>query len=178
MMIRFHPFSEHAVLAICDAHVTRHLSDILPLSRIAPPGPEAGFMLRELLYLSGGMGGEGDGPNMMALSPMTVPDYFPNVPMLAVSRNPVFPKFIKMIEISNPALCNLLRRKVSELMVDWKRSQRCLSSFRASFCNILLALVIQVVCLISWACPHTKSYNPGASWPSIRRCLHEEVLTD
>ena len=28
MMIRFHPFSEHAVLAFHDAHVTRHLSDI------------------------------------------------------------------------------------------------------------------------------------------------------
>ena len=58
------------------------------------------------------MGGGGDGPNMMALSPMTVPDYFPNVPLLAVSKNPVFPKFIKMIEVSNPTLCNLLRRKV------------------------------------------------------------------
>lgn len=60
----------------------------------------------------GGMGGDSDGPSMMALSPMTVPDYFPHVPLLAVSRNPVFPKFIKMIEVSNPALCNLLRRKV------------------------------------------------------------------
>lgn len=60
----------------------------------------------------GGIGGGGDGPSMMALSPMTVPDYFPNIPLLAVTRNPVFPKFIKMIEVSNPALCNLLRRKV------------------------------------------------------------------
>lgn len=60
----------------------------------------------------GGMGGGGEGPSTMALSPMTVPDYFPNIPLLAVSRNPVFPKFIKMIEVTNPALCNLLRRKV------------------------------------------------------------------
>ena len=58
--------------------------------------------------------GENDGPNTMALSPMTVPDFFPHVPLLAISRNPVFPKFIKMIEISNPKLCDIMRRKVRE----------------------------------------------------------------
>lgn len=38
-------------------------------------------------------------PQMTALTPMMVPDVFPNVPLIAVSRNPVFPRFIKIIEV-------------------------------------------------------------------------------
>ncbi|XP_011450397.3 lon protease homolog, mitochondrial isoform X2 [Magallana gigas] len=45
-------------------------------------------------------------------TPLTVPDYFPRVPVLAVNRNPVFPKFSKMLEIKDPELMELLRRKV------------------------------------------------------------------
>ena len=57
---------------------------------------------------SSGSGGEesgGDGSmpyneaQMTALTPMMVPDVFPNVPLIAVSRNPVFPRFIKIIEV-------------------------------------------------------------------------------
>ena len=45
------------------------------------------------------------GPSFtVALSPMTVPDNFPMVPIIAVNRNPVFPKFIKMLEVS--VVCN------------------------------------------------------------------------
>ncbi|GBL95773.1 Lon protease, mitochondrial [Araneus ventricosus] len=51
-------------------------------------------------------------PHMGALTPMTVPDVWPVVPVLAVSRNPVFPKFIKILEISDPSLVDLIRRKV------------------------------------------------------------------
>lgn len=40
-------------------------------------------------------------PQMTALTPMLVPEVFPNVPLIAVSRNPVFPRFIKIIEVSN-----------------------------------------------------------------------------
>ena len=36
----------------------------------------------------------------VALSAITVPDSFPNVPLIPISRYPVFPKFIKMIEVS------------------------------------------------------------------------------
>ncbi|KAJ3598935.1 hypothetical protein NHX12_032898 [Muraenolepis orangiensis] len=71
---------------------------------------------------SSGSGGEdsgGDGgampysePQMTALTPMMVPDVFPNVPLIAVSRNPVFPRFIKIIEVKNAALMELLKRKV------------------------------------------------------------------
>ncbi|XP_059847498.1 lon protease homolog, mitochondrial isoform X1 [Hypanus sabinus] len=65
-------------------------------------------------------GGAGDGeegaagmaPAMTALSPMIVPDVFPNVPLIAVTRNPVFPRFIKIIEVKNKKLMELLRRKV------------------------------------------------------------------
>lgn len=57
---------------------------------------------------SAGSGGEesgGDegapygGPQMTALTPMLVPEVFPNVPLIAVNRNPVFPRFIKIIEV-------------------------------------------------------------------------------
>ncbi|KAI0214087.1 hypothetical protein LSAT2_000823 [Lamellibrachia satsuma] len=51
-------------------------------------------------------------PGIMPLSPMTVPEVWPRVPVIAVKRNPVFPRFIKMIEITNPTLMDLLRRKV------------------------------------------------------------------
>lgn len=57
-------------------------------------------------------GGDSDGPSdsdqpvvpvyskpMGALTPMTVPEVWPVVPVIAVSRNPVFPKFIKIIEV-------------------------------------------------------------------------------
>ncbi|XP_056131990.1 lon protease homolog, mitochondrial [Lampris incognitus] len=49
---------------------------------------------------------------MTALTPMMVPEVFPHVPLIAVSRNPVFPRFIKIIEVKNKALMELLRRKV------------------------------------------------------------------
>uniref|UniRef100_A0A3Q3WG05 Lon protease homolog, mitochondrial n=1 Tax=Mola mola TaxID=94237 RepID=A0A3Q3WG05_MOLML len=43
---------------------------------------------------------------------MMVPEVFPNVPLIAVSRHPVFPRFIKIIEVKHQALMDLLRRKV------------------------------------------------------------------
>lgn len=46
------------------------------------------------------------------LSPIQVPERWPIVPVLAVSRNPVFPNFVKLLEISNPSLLELVRRKV------------------------------------------------------------------
>lgn len=46
------------------------------------------------------------------LSPIQVPEKWPIVPVLAVSRNPVFPNFVKLLEISQPDLLELIRRKV------------------------------------------------------------------
>ena len=34
-----------------------------------------------------------------ALSTQQIPDIFPKVPVIAISRNPVFPRFIKMLEV-------------------------------------------------------------------------------
>lgn len=50
---------------------------------------------------SGGGGADagGAGPVMTALTPLLVPEHFPNVPLIAVTRNPVFPRFIKIIEV-------------------------------------------------------------------------------
>ncbi|XP_063002940.1 lon protease homolog, mitochondrial [Elgaria multicarinata webbii] len=42
-----------------------------------------------------------------------VPEHVPHVPLIAVARNPVFPRFIKIIEVKNKKLVDLLRRKVS-----------------------------------------------------------------
>ncbi|KAK2501110.1 hypothetical protein MC885_019263 [Smutsia gigantea] len=61
---------------------------------------------------AGGSAGGGEGPVVTALTPMTIPDVFPHLPLIAVTRNPVFPRFIKIIEVKNKKLVELLRRKV------------------------------------------------------------------
>ncbi|XP_054418200.1 lon protease homolog, mitochondrial [Pteronotus mesoamericanus] len=61
---------------------------------------------------AGGSAGGGEGPIVTALTPMTIPDVFPHLPLIAVTRNPVFPRFIKIIEVKNKKLVELLRRKV------------------------------------------------------------------
>lgn len=48
---------------------------------------------------AGGSAGGGEGPVITALTPMTIPDVFPHLPLIAVTRNPVFPRFIKIIEV-------------------------------------------------------------------------------
>jgi Lon-like ATP-dependent protease len=40
---------------------------------------------------------------------VAVPEVFPYVPCIAVSRSPVFPRFMKIIELSEPVLMNLIR---------------------------------------------------------------------
>lgn len=55
----------------------------------------------------GAAAGGGDGPVVTALAPMTVPDVFPHLPLIAITRNPVFPRFIKIVEVKRaprPAL--------------------------------------------------------------------------
>ncbi|XP_053213531.1 lon protease homolog, mitochondrial-like [Panonychus citri] len=46
------------------------------------------------------------------LATMTVPEYWPNIPVIAITGRPVFPKFLKVIDISNPSLISLIKRKV------------------------------------------------------------------
>ncbi|KAF5289191.1 hypothetical protein FQR65_LT00077 [Abscondita terminalis] len=43
---------------------------------------------------------------------VVVPEVWPHVPVIAISRNIVFPRFIKLIELTNPSLIELIRRKV------------------------------------------------------------------
>ena len=43
---------------------------------------------------------------------VVVPEVWPHVPVIAINRNPVFPRFIKLVELSNPILMDLIRRKV------------------------------------------------------------------
>lgn len=38
-------------------------------------------------------------PSLGALAQVVVPDVFPEVPLLPVHRNPVFPRFVKMMEV-------------------------------------------------------------------------------
>ena len=40
-----------------------------------------------------------DSQQQQAIAPVSIPDIFPEVPVLPVSRHPVFPKFVKMIEV-------------------------------------------------------------------------------
>ncbi|XP_052280606.1 lon protease homolog, mitochondrial-like isoform X2 [Dreissena polymorpha] len=49
---------------------------------------------------------------MSALTTTTIPDYFPNIPVIAINRNPVFPRFVKLIEVNDKKLVDLIKRKV------------------------------------------------------------------
>ncbi|XP_030370970.1 lon protease homolog, mitochondrial isoform X2 [Scaptodrosophila lebanonensis] len=51
-------------------------------------------------------------PDTQLPATVAVPDVWPHVPMLAMRRNPLFPRFMKIVEVSNPVLMDLLRRKV------------------------------------------------------------------
>ena len=42
----------------------------------------------------------------------TVPEFWPDVPVIAVNRHPVFPKFIKIVELNDEKLVDTVRRKV------------------------------------------------------------------
>ncbi|XP_072401412.1 lon protease homolog, mitochondrial [Diabrotica undecimpunctata] len=65
-----------------------------------PDGPEDGVPAAE----------ENFNPQLPAT--VSVPEVWPHVPVIAISKNIVFPRFIKLIELTNPQLIKLLRRKV------------------------------------------------------------------
>lgn len=46
------------------------------------------------------------------LAHIHVPEFFPIVPCIAVNKNPVLPKFVKMVEISNPELMELVSSRI------------------------------------------------------------------
>ncbi|XP_052862173.1 lon protease homolog, mitochondrial [Anopheles cruzii] len=43
---------------------------------------------------------------------VAIPEVWPHLPVIAAKRNPVFPRFMKILEITNPMLIDLVRRKV------------------------------------------------------------------
>ncbi|XP_055619677.1 lon protease homolog, mitochondrial isoform X2 [Toxorhynchites rutilus septentrionalis] len=43
---------------------------------------------------------------------VAIPEVWPHLPVIATKRNPVFPRFMKILEITNPTLIDLIRRKV------------------------------------------------------------------
>jgi len=49
--------------------------------------------------------------NMNALTQIGVPDFVPTVPVIPLYRNPVFPKFVKLVEVTDKALIELIRKK-------------------------------------------------------------------
>ncbi len=51
-------------------------------------------------------------PSMNVLAPIQIPDFLAKVPCVAIARNPLFPRFIKMIEVTDKSLIELIRRKV------------------------------------------------------------------
>lgn len=38
-------------------------------------------------------------PSLVALAPLQIPEFLPRVPVIAITRNPLFPNFIKMLEV-------------------------------------------------------------------------------
>ena len=44
-------------------------------------------------------------PKQHAIAPLTIPVNFPEIPVLPVSRNPLFPKFVKMLEVGDSCMC-------------------------------------------------------------------------
>ena len=64
-----------------------------------------------ILSFQSGEGGEsGDGGPVLTHLPaaMTVPEIWPQVPVIAIARHPVFPRFIKIIEVSHLLLVDVL----------------------------------------------------------------------
>ena len=55
-----------------------------------------------------------------ALAPVSIPDVFPEVPVLPISRNPIFPKFVKMLEVS----CQILRSVSMEISSAHRSSDK------------------------------------------------------
>uniref|UniRef100_A0A336LJ02 CSON007363 protein n=1 Tax=Culicoides sonorensis TaxID=179676 RepID=A0A336LJ02_CULSO len=43
---------------------------------------------------------------------VAIPEVWPHVPVIAVKRNPLFPRFMKVLEVTNPVLIDILRRKI------------------------------------------------------------------
>ena len=50
--------------------------------------------------------------HLFALSTQNIPENFPCVPIIPINSPPLFPKFVKMLEITDQSLMDLIRRKM------------------------------------------------------------------
>lgn len=77
---------------------------------------------------------EEEAPSVQTHLPATVaiPEVWPHLPMIA-TRQPVFPRFMKILEISNPAMIDLIRRKVTLKIVIPSRHPIPISQFSSTF---------------------------------------------
>lgn len=93
-----------------------------------------------------------------ALTTMTVPAFLPIVPIIAISRNPVFPRFVKMIEV-NSRLWNSLCFWSDLLGFPWSHS-----NFYFSYRSYLTDVCISPTSLINIGVTHTPLYIDGLRW--------------
>ena len=56
-------------------------------------------------------------PAAGALAQVIVPDVFPEVPLLPVHRNPVFPRFVKMMEVCFTILCHFYFKAFTTVLI-------------------------------------------------------------
>lgn len=71
---------------------------------------------------AGGSAGGGEGPVITALTPMTIPDVFPHLPLIAITRNPVFPRFIKIVEVMSAPASAMLSPLLQSSRLDQELS--------------------------------------------------------
>lgn len=69
-------------------------------------------ILNKYIFFCSGSNEDDIGDPASLPATVVVPEVWPHVPVIAINRNPVFPRFIKLIELSNPILMDLIRRKV------------------------------------------------------------------
>uniref|UniRef100_A0A1X7TQM7 Lon N-terminal domain-containing protein n=1 Tax=Amphimedon queenslandica TaxID=400682 RepID=A0A1X7TQM7_AMPQE len=46
-----------------------------------------------------------------AIATISIPDTLPEVPLLVLNRNPMFPRFVKMVEVTDKSLMSLIKQK-------------------------------------------------------------------
>ncbi|TRY70148.1 hypothetical protein TCAL_08724 [Tigriopus californicus] len=100
-----------------------HFRPLSPFSRPFSP-PALNFMFRGFSSASSSGNDDGAGDPISSLgddtpqassnvpATQTIPDVWPNLPVIAINKHPVFPKFVKIIEVSDSHLMSILRRKV------------------------------------------------------------------
>jgi Lon-like ATP-dependent protease len=53
---------------------------------------------------------------------MTIPDVFPHLPLIAITRNPVFPRFIKIVEVMSAPASAMLSPLLQSSRLDQELS--------------------------------------------------------